>query len=47
MALKTDDIDIRDVRLFMDIGGNGDYYLNLMEMQKKFLIIAGNWYKKT
>lgn len=34
MALLTDDQDIRDVRLFIDIGGNGDYYLNLMEMNK-------------
>ncbi len=34
MALRTDDIDIRDVRMFMDIGGNGDYYLNLVEMKK-------------
>lgn len=34
MALLTDDQDIRDVRLFMEIGGNGDYYLNLMEMER-------------
>ncbi len=32
MSLQTDDIDIRDVRLHMDIGGNGDYYLNLFEI---------------
>lgn len=31
MALKTDDCDIRDVRFYMDLGGNGDYYINLIE----------------
>lgn len=31
MALQTDDCDIRDVRFFMDLGGNGDYYINLIE----------------
>lgn len=35
MSLKTDDEDIRDVRLFMEVGGNGDYYINLMDMDKK------------
>lgn len=34
MALRTDDIDIRDVRMFVETHGNGDYYLNLVEMQK-------------
>ena len=31
MAIKTDDCDIRDVRMYMDVGGNGDYYINLIE----------------
>jgi hypothetical protein len=31
MALETDDCDLRDVHFYMDIGGNGDYYLNLVE----------------
>lgn len=34
MALLTDDQDKRDVCLFMELGGNGDYYLNLMEKGK-------------
>lgn len=34
MALKTDDIDIRDVRMHIDLGGNGDYYLTLTEFGK-------------
>jgi hypothetical protein len=33
MALKTDDCDIRDVRFYMDHGGNGDYYFNLVEYE--------------
>lgn len=31
MALKTDDCNIRDVRFYMDLGGNGDYYITLVE----------------
>ena len=31
MALKTDDCDIRDVRFYMTAGGNGDYYISLIE----------------
>ena len=34
MALQTDDCDIRDVRFYMENGGNGDYYLNLIEFDK-------------
>jgi hypothetical protein len=34
MALPTDDIDIRNVRLYMEAGGNGDYYLNLVEQKE-------------
>ena len=30
-TLLTDDMDIRDTTLSMDIGGNGDYYLCLKE----------------
>ena len=29
--LLTDDMDIRDTILSMDVGGNGDYYLSLKE----------------
>lgn len=38
MPLKTDDEDIRDVRMWMEVGGNGDYYLNLYEKDKNLLI---------
>lgn len=31
MALLTDDQDIRTVNMWMDIGGNGDYYINMLE----------------
>lgn len=31
MALKTDDEDIRDVRMWIEVGGNGDYYINLID----------------
>lgn len=34
MALKTDDCDIRDVSLYMESGGNGDYYINLIEFKQ-------------
>lgn len=34
MALLTDDQDIRDVRMYMEHGGNGDYYLTLVERRK-------------
>lgn len=36
MALQTDDCDIRDVRMFMQVGGNGDYYINLIEYPKDY-----------
>jgi hypothetical protein len=35
MALLTDDHDIRDVRFWMELGGNGDYYISLMEIGKR------------
>lgn len=31
MAIKTDDCDIRDVRMQTAMGGNGDYYISLYE----------------
>lgn len=31
MAIKTDDCDIRDTTFWMEWGGNGDPYINLME----------------
>lgn len=34
MALETDDQDIRSVHLYMDAGGIGDYYINLIEYPK-------------
>lgn len=34
MALLTDDMDIRDVRLWIEPGGNGDYYINLKQTGK-------------
>lgn len=34
MSLPTDDIDIRNVRFYMEHGGNGDYYLNLVEYKE-------------
>ncbi len=34
MALQTDDCDIRDVHFYMEHGGNGDFYINLIEYPK-------------
>lgn len=34
MAIKTDDSDIRTVFFYMDHGGNGDFYINLIEYPK-------------
>ena len=34
MSLKSDDFDIRDVRMHLFQGGNGDYYLNLFQFNK-------------
>jgi hypothetical protein len=31
MALQTDDCDIRDVHFYMQQGGNGDFYLSMLE----------------
>lgn len=39
MALQTDDQDIRDVRFYMEAGGNGDYYLNLIEFDNNGVFI--------
>jgi hypothetical protein len=33
-SLLTDDMDIRDTELSMDVGGNGDYYLILTETKR-------------
>lgn len=38
MAIETDDCDIRDTKFWMDLGGNGDYYLNLMETTKNGIV---------
>ena len=35
MAIKTDDEDIRNVHFWMEHGGNGDYYIDLMEYDKR------------
>lgn len=32
--LLTDDMDISDTTLSMDVGGNGDYYLTLKETKR-------------
>ena len=36
--LLTDDEDIRDTVLSMDVGGNGDYYLTLIETKRGKII---------
>lgn len=41
MALKTDDCDIRDSRMFVQLGGNGDYYINLIEFPLEGSISKG------
>ena len=38
MAILTDDCDIRQVYFQMMSGGNGDYYINLLEFDKE-----GKW----
>lgn len=38
MALLTDDMDIRDTKLSMCVGGNGDYYLELKETKNGTII---------
>jgi hypothetical protein len=40
MAIKTDDEDIRNVDFWMEHGGNGDYYINLMEFDKTTLGVS-------
>jgi hypothetical protein len=45
MALKTDDCDIRDVRFYMDHGGNGDYYINLLEYDEHGKYLKGINYR--
>ena len=35
MALITDDCDIRDTSLHMQTGGNGDYYLTLIQYNER------------
>jgi hypothetical protein len=42
MAIKTDDCDIRDVRFYMDHGGNGDYYFNLVEYEDGICVKSVN-----
>lgn len=34
MSILTDDCDIRDTNFWMEHGGNGDYYINLMETHR-------------
>jgi len=34
MSIRTDDEDIRKVEFWMELGGNGDYYINLMDSGK-------------
>lgn len=35
MALLTDDPDFSDTSMFMQVGGNGDYYLTLIQFEKR------------
>jgi hypothetical protein len=37
MAILTDDCDINDCSMFMQVGGNGDYYLHLMQYKDHHL----------
>lgn len=34
MAILTDDQDIRQVHMFTELGGNGDYYIVLIDMDE-------------
>ncbi len=34
MAIQTDDWDIRKSWLWIEVGGNGDYYVNVAEEKK-------------
>lgn len=34
MAILTDDCDLRDTKFWMEFGGNGDPYINLMQTHK-------------
>jgi hypothetical protein len=45
MALRTDDCDIKDVRFYMNFGGNGDYYANLDEFDESGTWISGLSYR--
>lgn len=45
MALQTDDCDIRDVRMQMLFGGNGDYYLTLFEYPKPESTLGSDQFK--
>lgn len=38
MALLTDDCDLRDVSMRMETGGNGDYYLSLIQFHERGMI---------
>lgn len=33
MAVETDDPDIRPAWMYTDVGGNGDYYLHIVEIK--------------
>jgi hypothetical protein len=37
MAILTDDCDISTTHFWMEYGGNGDYYINLMQAQDGLL----------
>lgn len=39
MAILTDDCDIRDTKFWMEWGGNGDPYINLLETKRKGSIV--------
>jgi len=45
MALQTDDCDIRDVHFYMEHGGNGDYYITLLEYPNEELAMGSPTFK--
>lgn len=46
MPLRSDDCDIRDVVMNMNLGGNGDYYLTLTEYPNEKLQNGSETFKQ-
>ncbi len=36
MAIRSDDLDIRDAYFNIELGGNGDYYLTILEKKSQY-----------